>query len=72
MVSQTRVGWLAKYIAKHVRSEDDEDWDWYYNPVLHVTTVDDASLTPTGLVDQDGVPLWRLPNPIGFGRKFEW
>jgi hypothetical protein len=52
-------------------SDDEEEWYEQY-PVLHVPFVDDAVLQPTGLLDSDGVPLWRVPPPIGFGRDTEW
>lgn len=72
MEKLTRVGWLVKYVARHVRNNEDEE-EWYdYYPAPHVPYVDESSLQPTGLVDALGVPLWRVPNPIGFGRKLEW
>lgn len=65
---------MAKYVALRVKSGEDDPGDWWWDdmPMSHVPYVDDSTLTPTGLVDADGVPLWRLPNPIGFGRKIEW
>ena len=62
---------MAKYVTREIKANDDEAW-WEEYPVVHVPNVDDATLTPTGLVDKRGVPFYRLPNPIGFGRKIEW
>jgi len=52
------------------RSDDDG-----YYPVGNswsVPTVSDHEATDTGLLDVNGDPIMRAPNPIGFGRDDEW
>lgn len=34
-------------------------------------TVDDAKRVHTGLIWADGTPVYRVPDPIGFGRAGE-
>jgi len=64
---------MAKYISKNVRSAITDDGDYFDDyPMINVPFVDDMILQPTGLLDADGTPLWRLPPPIGFGRDDEW
>lgn len=42
---------------------------WYDDePLLPALTVDDHEAVPTGLVDRHGDPIYRAPNPMGFGR----
>lgn len=43
---------------------EDDLYDDY--PQSHVPMVDEFEATPTGLLDQNGDEIWRLPNPIGF------
>lgn len=38
----------------------------------HIPTVCDHEATDTGLLDANGDPIMRAPNPIGFGRDDEW
>lgn len=35
-------------------------------------TVPEHVATDTGLLDVDGNPIMRAPNPVGFGRDGEW
>ena len=41
-------------------------------PLIPNLTVDDHEAVFTGLLDASGEELFRLPNPIGFGRDKEW
>ena len=50
--------------------EDEEAWDAHKQD--HVPTVSDHESVHTGLLDSNGDPIMRLPNPIGFGRDDEW
>lgn len=38
-------------------------------PALYVS---DHEATDTGLLDAEGEPIMRAPNPIGFGRDLDW
>lgn len=62
---------MAKYIARHVKAWAQDDYYVEY-PMINIPLVDDMILQPTGLLDVDGTPLWRMPPPIGFGRDDEW
>lgn len=47
--------------------------DWYpTGNSWFVPTVSDHEAVDTGLVDADGDPIMRAPNPIGFGKDDEW
>lgn len=35
-------------------------------------SVDDHGAADTGLITATGEPIYRVPNPIGFGRDGEW
>ena len=39
---------------------------------FEVPYVDEAEPVNTGLVSPEGDPIYRLPNPIGFGKDHEW
>lgn len=46
---------------------------WEDPPFLPDIQVDDArDIVFTGILDPQGNPIVRLPNPIGFGRDDEW
>ena len=54
----------ALYVA------DEPDWD---SPAQsHLPTVSDHEATDTGLLDANGDPIMRAPNPIGFGKDEDW
>lgn len=40
--------------------------------MLPTLSVSDHEAADTGLLDADGVPIMRAPNPMGFGRDGEW
>lgn len=61
---------MPRYVAKP-RAEADCDW-WSRSDAPPVPTVDDHQPRDTGLLDANGNTIWRLPNPIGFGRDDEW
>lgn len=64
---------MARYTTqRRTRSwiEDEDAWD--YPTWEHVPSVIDHEPVDTGLLDADGSTIWRLPNPIGFGRDDEW
>jgi len=64
---------MARYFTKRACPPRADD-DGYY-PVgnsWHVPTVSDHEATDTGLLDANGDPIMRAPNPIGFGRDEEW
>lgn len=44
---------------------------YFTRPRPQVTRSDDEA-TDTGLLDVNGDPIMRAPNPIGFGRDDEW
>lgn len=60
---------MARYVIRP-RANDDEYW-----PEPQTVTnleVADHEATDTGLLDADGNIIWRLPNPMGFGKDDEW
>lgn len=48
--------------------------DLLETPLLINHLVIDTIVDPqfTGVLDADGHPIFRWPNPIGFGRNEEW
>lgn len=52
-----------------VRASD--DWEPIGN-AWHIPSVPDHEAADTGLVDANGNPIMRAPNPMGFGRDGEW
>lgn len=48
------------------------DWSDSDYPMLPDISVPDHESTNTGLLDASGDPIWRAPNPMGFGRDGEW
>lgn len=61
---------MPRYVSRP-RAEADCD-HWSLDRLEPVPTVSEAEAVDTGLLDVHGVPLMRLPNPIGFGRDEEW
>lgn len=49
----------------------DDDWVPVGNS-WHVPLVADHEAVDTGLLDANGDPIMRAPNPMGFGRDGEW
>jgi hypothetical protein len=47
----------------------DDVWD---APVRPDIVVADHAPIDTGIIDAQGNAIFRLPNPIGFGRDEEW
>lgn len=46
--------------------------DVYVEPATTIPTVSDHEAIDTGLLDADGNPIYRAPNPIGFGKDDDW
>jgi hypothetical protein len=47
----------------------------YYAPdpgPLTTPCVSDHEATDTGLIDTNGDPIMRAPNPMGFGKDADW
>jgi hypothetical protein len=61
---------MARYATKpeHAFIEDDV----WAEPARHDIFVSDAAPIDTGLLDAEGNAIFRMPNPIGFGRDEEW
>lgn len=59
---------------RYVRASKRPRADWIDDdgPLIPGITVDDHEAVDTGLVWQDGTPIKRTPNPMGFGRDGEW
>lgn len=59
--------------VKPLRLRDDSN-DYFDSPLLLNHLVVESAVHPhfTGVFDADGNPLYRFPNPIGFGRDNEW
>lgn len=62
---------MARYFTKHRAWVGDEE-HWYRSFDPHTPTVCDHQAVDTGLLDANGDPIKRAPNPIGFGRRDEW
>lgn len=52
------------YVEDHIFDEE--------SPMVPHLSVDDHEPVDTGLLWSDGSPVFRAPNPIGFGRDDEW
>lgn len=65
---------MARYFVqrKRPRSFDDDDWIEREPVAELIPSVCDHEPTDTGLLDVNGDPIMRAPNPIGFGRDDEW
>lgn len=67
---------MARYFTRPVVKQSltpraSDDW-WPTGNSWHIPTVSDHDATDTGLIDANGDPIMRAPNPIGFGRDEEW
>jgi hypothetical protein len=65
---------MGRYVRQPrqlARERNDERWLDEY-PLLPSLSVSDHEPVDTGLVWPDGTPVYRSPNPIGFGRTDEW
>ena len=55
-----------RYYVERRRTKAEQDWI-YREPVAElIPTVSDHVATDTGLVDRNGDPIMRAPNPMGF------
>lgn len=67
---------MPRYFRKPAHTSprlcDDDGEEWYEEPLISNVEVDDSEAIFTGLLDSDGSPIYRAPNPIGFGRDDEW
>ncbi len=61
---------MARYVTRS-RSAwvDDDMWS---EPMRNELVVTVSEPVCTGLLDAEGNSIFRLPNPIGFGRDEEW
>lgn len=60
---------MSRYVSV-AKPPSSNDW-WYSGPMLPLLNVDDRRMAKTGLVDQYGNEIVRLPSPVGFGRDNE-
>ncbi|AIT81231.1 hypothetical protein [Novosphingobium pentaromativorans] len=61
---------MPRYVSRAHRAADCEWWEG--QRLEPVPEVDMHEPVRTGLLDQDGNEIWRMPRPIGFGRDDEW
>lgn len=61
---------MPRYTAIRPKAWDDEEW--IAPSLMPDLTVDEAEPEFIGILDADGNPIFRMPNPIGFGRDDEW
>lgn len=60
---------MARYVIGH----RPEALGRYENePMIPVVCAPESVPVATGLFDARGNEIWRLPNPMGFGRDEEW
>ncbi len=63
---------MSRYVARPpVAVTPSADWSDDY-PLIPQISVDDGKDADTGLTDLAGNPIYRLRNPVGFGRDTEW
>jgi hypothetical protein len=62
---------MPRYIAEPVGRQPTADWSDPY-PLIPDLSVEGPKRVDTGLVNDKGDPIYRLPPPIGFGRNDEW
>lgn len=55
-----------------VRPSAEADCDYWTNDAPAPLMVEDTKPINTGLIDGAGATIWRLHNPIGFGKDDEW
>ena len=61
---------MARYVSRPPRGWIADDvWE---EPARQEIVVSEGAMINTGLLDDSGNPIFRLPNPIGFGRNEEW
>jgi hypothetical protein len=63
-----RKGISQRYTRKGIETADDY-WDEPFRPHLEVRG---PSHVDTGLVTEQGDPIYRTQPPVGFGRDDEW
>lgn len=61
---------MARYFRKPQAWREVYDCDDLVSD--HVPVVSEHVAIDTGLIDKDGYPIMRAPNPIGFGKDEEW
>ena len=64
---------MSRYVrAARVSCAPRANWYDDDNPLVPSINVDDNVNVKTGLLWLDGEPIFRTPNPVGFGRNDEW
>lgn len=66
---------MPRYFSKRPRAEGwagDDLFDEERGGFMPSITVDEHVATDTGLLNADGNPIMRAPNPVGFGKDDEW
>lgn len=63
---------MTRYVRQTAPRQYSDAWadDAFAEPAM--LTVCDHDAVDTGLLFDDGTPILRAPNPIGFGREDEW
>lgn len=61
---------MARYTSSRPRGWIEDDV--YADPARLDIVVSEAGPVDTGLLDAGGNAIFRIPNPIGFGRDEEW
>lgn len=63
---------MARYFSRKGTVQPRSNDGWWEEPFRPHIVVSDHEAVDTGLLDADGDPIWRAPNPVGFGRDDEW
>lgn len=63
---------MSRYFAKRASRSFWVEDEVYVDPSTHLPSVSDHEAVNTGLLDLNGDPIMRAPNPIGFGRDEDW
>jgi len=61
-----------RYFTRRPKATVEIEDDWYTDPLIPNVDVPEHEAAFTGLLDAKGEEIWRGPNPMGFGRDWEW
>jgi hypothetical protein len=63
---------MSRYFTRRMVHRPRADWLDDDSPLIPSLEVDDHEAVETGIIDLEGNPILRAPNPMGFGRDEDW